>query len=209
MVGTPAPSFADLPPRGTPAVLFFFETDCPTCRLMTGYLNRLSDAAAVIGISQDPETPTEAFRQDCGIRFPIVLDRDWSISRAYGPSTVPALFLVDAEGRIAFSQVGFAKSDLNSLATILGLSQPIAAPFDGNPDAKPGCMSRHLEPVVEDEAAPVSAVRAGRASRIVLPDSADAWEYSAREFRDPLPVVPPTDTRVERMLDATRILPRK
>jgi hypothetical protein len=177
---------------------------------MTGYLNRLFDAlgdtADLVGISQDPETPTETFRQDCGIRFPIVLDRGWTISRAYDPSTVPALFLVDGVGRVGMTQIGFDKADLNDLAKAMGVNEPIAERFDGNPDTKPGCMSRHREPKPEGADAPAANVygtRGARASRIVLGEDEDPWDYAMQAFRDPLPVVPPTESRVQRMLDAT------
>ncbi|HEX8090377.1 MAG TPA: TlpA disulfide reductase family protein, partial [Blastocatellia bacterium] len=43
---------------GGPALLVFFETDCPTCRLTIPYLNRLArelheSSADILGISQD------------------------------------------------------------------------------------------------------------------------------------------------------------
>src|SRR5215813_256867 len=123
-------------------LLFFFETDCPTCRLITGYLNRLADAWAgagqLIGVSQDPEPAATRFRQDCSIGFDIVVDSDWTLSRRYDPSTVPALFLLDEEGRVTRSQIGFDKTELNELAAAMGVSGPIAERFDGNPDSKPG-----------------------------------------------------------------------
>jgi hypothetical protein len=197
-----------------PQLLFFFETDCPTCRLISGYLNRLADAwgpaGRVIGISQDPEPAATAFRHDCGVRFEIVVDSDWSLSRRHDPSTVPALYLLDAEGQVVRSQIGFDKAELNDLAAAMGVTAPIATRFDGNPDSKPGCMSRHREPVVEgDEAEPaaVYATRGPRASRIAVAGTEDVWEYAARAFGDPLPVVPPSEERVRRMLDATPLAP--
>src|SRR5581483_10849379 len=108
-----------------PQLLFFFETDCPTCRLIAGYLNRLADAwgdGQVIGISQDAEPAATRFRQDCSIRFAVVVDSDWALSRQYDPSTVPALFLLDDAGRVQRSQIGFDKSELNDLAAAMGVS---------------------------------------------------------------------------------------
>src|SRR5581483_533283 len=197
-----------------PQLLFFFETDCPTCRLISGYVNRIAErwgaSGRVVGISQDPESATQSFRSDCSVRFQTVLDTDWRLSRQYDPSTVPALFLLDAAGRVTRSQIGFDKSELNQLAAAMGITVPIAEPFDGNPDSKPGCMSRHREPVVDGEALqPVNVyvARGERASRLTVGAGEDAWEYAARTFRDPLPVVPPTEDRVRLMLDGTPLAP--
>jgi hypothetical protein len=78
----------------------------------------------------------------------------------------------------------------------------IAEDYDGAPETKFGCTSRHLEPVTEgeiDSAANPYVKRSARASRIELDDSIDPFEY-CMQFGDPLPVVPPTVARVEKML---------
>src|SRR5262249_4755083 len=80
----------------------------------------------------------------------------------------------------------------------------IAEPYDGAPETKFGCTSRHLEAPSEGELASAAKPyqkRAGRASRIELDDSTDPFEY-CMQFGDPLPVVPPTVARVEKMLAA-------
>src|SRR6202007_1262492 len=71
-----------------PRLLVFFETDCPTCLLTIPYLNRVAretGSASVIGISQDSEAATRELIEKLPIEFPVVIDRDLSISRAYDP----------------------------------------------------------------------------------------------------------------------------
>jgi peroxiredoxin len=202
-----------------PKLVIFFETDCPTCRLTIPYLNRLashSANASVIGISQDSEAATRELVEQLPIEFPVVLDRDLSVSRAYDPVAVPTLFLIGEGGRVVATEIGFNKASLNAMARIIaeaaGLEpQTIAPDFDGVPHAKPGCTSRHLEPATEGDLAPVASsysTRGSRASRITLEDSVDPFEYCA-SFGDPLPVVPPTVERVERMLAATSLAPEE
>ncbi|MGD1092422.1 MAG: TlpA disulfide reductase family protein [Bryobacteraceae bacterium] len=198
--GEKAPQFALDPPPGAPWLLVFLETDCPTCRLSLPYLNKLAKSASVIGVSQDSESETRRFMEQTSIVFPVTVDGDLSVSRAFDPAAVPAFFLIGADGRVMRSGFGFDKDDLNGFAAEMGQGA-VADPFDGAPARKPGCSSRHLEPVTVGESAePLnlqSAVGA-RATRIEVAD--DAHEYCMRVFGDALPVVPPTVERVERMM---------
>ncbi len=199
--GQKAPQFGSKATSEEPCLLVFLETDCPTCRLTIPYLNRLAEQTAqVIGISQDPETLTRQFVEQTSAAFPVEVDSNLQLTRAYDPVAVPAFVLVGADGYVKRAQIGFDKDELNAIATEMG-RHPIADAHDGAPQRKPGCSSRHLEPV--DSSAPAeplnvySAVGA-RASRIDV--SEDPYEYCVREFGDPLPVVPPTVERVEHMM---------
>ncbi|MGH9847931.1 MAG: peroxiredoxin family protein, partial [Blastocatellia bacterium] len=210
--------------QGKPVLLVFFETDCPTCRLAIPYLNRLAQAlgakAEIVGISQDGEASTRELAEQAPIKFTVVLDRDLSVSRQYDPQAVPTLFLIDAGGKIARTSVAFDKAELNAIAAeMFGATgvEPfeLAGGHDGAPRTKPGCVSRHLEPQQdpETEGNPASAVnlyteRGARATRVELDDDGDPYEFCYQAgFADPLPVIPPTVERVDRMLGATRLPP--
>src|SRR5205085_5505508 len=111
--GQLAPSLP-VPANGKPALLVFFETDCPTCQLALPYLNALSqDSIQVLGISQDDQASTREFVQQLNISFPVELDRDLKLSCAYDPHSVPAMFLLDESGKVVHSIVGFDKAGLN------------------------------------------------------------------------------------------------
>jgi peroxiredoxin len=197
-----------------PRLLVFFETDCPTCRLAIPYLNRLSrelgESSNILGISQDGEHPTRELIEQAPIEFPVALDSGLSVSKLYDPVAVPTLFLIGSEGRITQTLTGFDKRALNEIATAMaGKPLIVAEPFDGAPETRFGCTSRHLEASTEGELAPAAnpyLKLAARASRIELDDSIDPFEYCMR-FGDPLPVVPPTIERVARMLAATSLPP--
>src|SRR5436853_345070 len=204
---------------GKPALLVFFETDCRTCQLTIPYLNRLfevlRDQANVIGISQDAEPRTASLTARLPITFPVLLDEGLVVTRQFDPQAVPTLFLLRPDGVVARTQSGFDKSDLNAIASDLSRMTGvdpfiIAEPFDGAPERKMGCVSRHLERMGEGESADsldLYSTRSARASRIVLEDSIDPYEYCAEKFNDPLPVVPPTLERVERMLSHAQLAP--
>lgn len=184
-------------------LLAFLQTDCPTCRLLTPYLNLLAnDGVPVNGISQDNPAVTDEFFRQMAVTFAIELDTDFEQSKRFGLVTVPTLLVVDDQDRILRQEPGFDKTSLNEVAALFGHA-PVANPYDGNPHSKPGCASRHLEAATEAAAAPglnLHAARGARASRIVIGDDEDSYEYCQRVFGDALPVVPPTAERVERML---------
>src|SRR6185369_3576467 len=181
-----------------PRLLIFFETDCPTCRLAIPYVNRLAsiiDSEQILGISQDGKRPTRELIKQTQINFPVVLDRDLKITKQYDPIAVPTFFLVGLDGVIQKTLGGFDKSELNQIASIMnGAPTVIAEPFDGAPDSKFGCVSRHLESAGEGEIAEAAnpyLKRGSRATRIELDESTDPFEF-CMQFGDPLPVVPPT-----------------
>jgi hypothetical protein len=202
--GQIAPPVSGLVP-GKPALVVFFETDCPTCQLTLPYLNPLvGDSIQLLGISQDSESSTREFVRQLQIAFAVEIDRNLSVSRAYNPQSVPSIFLLDQEGRVVRTLVGFDKAGLNEMAAGLG-RPPIAPEHDGAPSWKPGCSSRHLEPVTSSEGEEMSGIhflrkRGEPASRLTLADDVDPFEYCQEHFGDALPVVPPTLERVEAML---------
>ncbi len=195
-------------------LLFFFETDCPTCRLAIPYINRLAqeigDRSEILGISQDAAPPTRELINKAPIEFPVAIDNDLTVTKLYDPVAVPTLFLIDSDGRIAKTLDGFDKRILNEIASeMAGASITIAEPSDGAPNTRFGCTSRHREPQADGELATAAnpyAKRGGRASRIELDDSIDPFEYCL-QFGYPLPVIPPTVERVERILKETSYAP--
>ena len=207
-------------PNGKPVLLFFFETDCPTCRLTLPYLNRLSqylgsESATILGISQDDDSATREFTSQVENNFPIVIDRDLAVSRQFDPTAVPTLFLLDGHGKIVRTQIAFDKSELNAITNDIceaAGKEPfvLAQLFDGNPDTKPGCTSRHLEPPSEAAGAAglnLFSKQGARASLIELADDVDPIDYCLEAGFDPLPVIPPTKQRVEQMLRVAKFKP--
>jgi peroxiredoxin len=230
--GDYAPPFSILGPRGRPelnsrhdglkpTLLVFIETDCPTCHLTLPYLVRLSDAlnqsgARVIAVSQDPEEVTQQLVERMAITFPVVIDHDLAISRLFDPQIVPTFFVLDGDGKITRTEVGFDKAFLNDIAGKIALASGlpptvIADHYDGAPASKPGCSSRHLKTSIDEPSAPainLSLTRGPRASQVTVDTGIDPYDYISRSrFADPLPIVPPTVERVERMMAAAGLPP--
>jgi peroxiredoxin len=126
----------------------FFKTTCPTCMMAWRYIEKLYQqyrgaVFSVWGISPDARNVSVEFASKHRSTFPVLLDTDWRVSRAYDPEYVPTLFLIDQDGRIIDRVVAFDKAGLNRLAETIAarLQVPVAviAPAnDGNPAFKPG-----------------------------------------------------------------------
>jgi len=116
-----------------PVVLAFFKISCPVCQFTFPFLQRLSERfsgkkVSVVGISQDDARNTREFNQEYGVTFPTLLDdSSYSVSNAYGLTNVPTIFLIDPDGQVKVSCVGFDKADLEKITSELAQSQHLAA----------------------------------------------------------------------------------
>jgi len=124
-----------------PALLVFYKISCPVCQLTAPYLQRLSAGPnlQVIGISQDDETSTQSFNQRFGVKFPTLLDQvqeGYPASNGFGISSVPSLFLVEQNGKVAKAFHGFSKHDIEALGERAGA--PVFRPDDNVPEWKAG-----------------------------------------------------------------------
>ncbi len=133
-----------------PVVAAFFKTSCPVCQFTFPFLERLhkrygGDGATFLGISQDDTRSTNKFAREYGITFPIVLDDEsgYLVSNAYGLTSVPTIFLIDTDGAVKLSCMGFDKKDLERIAADLAERRkislaPLFRPDEVVPANKPG-----------------------------------------------------------------------
>lgn len=136
--GIPAPHFtlkdatgkphelADALKQG-PVLLVFYKESCPTCQFTLPFLERLHRATAppgrvqVWGVSQDDPELTTGFAAEYGCSFPLLVDEDgYPVSNAYGLTIVPTLVLIETDGRVADSAMGFDRRLIDSVAARLG-----------------------------------------------------------------------------------------
>ena len=143
-------SLGKLLERG-PVVAAFFKISCPVCQYTFPFLERLyrrygSDGAMFLGISQDDGPSTKDFAKQFGVTFPMALDekqKGYPASNAYGLTNVPTIFLIEPDGTVKISCMGFDKKDLESIGAALAERKKIAPaalfrPNESVPDYKPG-----------------------------------------------------------------------
>lgn len=141
-------SLATLLEKG-PVVVAFFKISCPVCQFALPFIQRLADRyngdnAAVLTVSQDDTKSTASFNQQYGLSLLTLLDdAGYPVSNAYGLSMVPTIFLIEPDGKVKVSSMGFDKADLEKIAAELSTRRKIsAAPLFGAnepiPASKPG-----------------------------------------------------------------------
>jgi cytochrome c biogenesis protein CcmG/thiol:disulfide interchange protein DsbE len=90
--------------RGQPLVLNFFASWCDPCREETPLLNALASEAGrhgyrVLGIAvQDSRAAVLQYVKEGGPVFPVALDLNSKVQRAYWVFGPPATFFIDSQG---------------------------------------------------------------------------------------------------------------
>ena len=160
VAGNPAPNFSLKSLDGQesslagalkkgPVVLAFFKVSCPVCKFTFPFLERLyqrykSDNFTFLGISQDNISASRDFAQDFSVTFPILIDdASYTVSNAYGLTMVPTVFLIEPDGTVKVSSMGFVKGDLESIADSLAdrlniTRVPVFLKTESIPANKPG-----------------------------------------------------------------------
>jgi peroxiredoxin len=141
-------SLAKLLEKG-PVVVAFFKISCPVCQFTLPYIQRLADryagdSATILTISQDDAASTKSFNKEYSLALPTLLDDPgYPVSNAYGLTNVPTIFLIEPDGKVKVSCMGFGKADLESIAAELStrrkiVAAPLFRPDEIVPAHKPG-----------------------------------------------------------------------
>jgi peroxiredoxin len=99
--------------RGQVVLVNFWATWCGPCRQEMPHLNRIYDKYRASGfvllgvnIDDDPRAAADLAAK-LGVRFPVLLDTDKKVSRAYDMSAMPATLLIDRDGRVRHIHRGY------------------------------------------------------------------------------------------------------
>jgi peroxiredoxin len=104
-----------------PLLLGVYKSSCASSKQMFPFLERLNeryrgDGLTVLGVSQDSANITRSFARRYGITFPLVLEGDdYPVSRAFDIMATPTVFLIEPDGRVAYTTMGFMKPALDAL----------------------------------------------------------------------------------------------
>ena len=221
MVSKPSFELNDLNGKGwtfpstQPTLLCFAKEDCETCNIaapvVEGLFRAHGEKAHVWIISQTRDGSL-VLKDRHGLTLPILDDSDLKTSFAFDFNIVPAVYWCPDGQTVETMFEGFVKSEWRDLDAAMAQHLATAQAqidWDGLPDWRPGCGSKHLDPEINDRLRAEAEDSPIRARKIEIAQADDVAEFMFDQgFSDGLPLVPPTPERVMRMLAGTSRAPQ-
>ena len=169
------------------------KRECETCRMVVPVLSQLraTGHALTVYTQDDPTFPD-------GIDA--IHDADLAVSWHHEIDTVPTVIHV-TNGAEVSRTVGWSRTEWESITDVSGLGPDL-------PVMRPGCGSKSVDPDLVDTLRVRFGASVLSARRVDVASAEDEIEAMFdRGWTDGLPVVPPTEERVMRMLAATTRAP--
>ena len=176
-------------------LLVFVKRDCETCRLIGSVLASLSSERSVAIYSQDdPSFPLDTG----GARDDRSLEESWK----QRIEIVPTLIRLDDGEEVERSE-SWNRAEWQKISGLEDLGVEL-------PDSQPGCGSLSVEPGMPERLSLRYGATKIAARAIEVDDENDPIEVAyERGWTDGLPIVPPTDLRIARMLSGTNRKPEE
>lgn len=100
--------------RGKIVVLDFWSTTCAPCMKEMKELDKIqhrmkSREVVVVGVASGGESLREVteFRRRKNVEYPLVVDKTGAVSNSYQVRSLPTIYVIDKDGKIADSHQGF------------------------------------------------------------------------------------------------------
>ncbi|MSO39067.1 MAG: thioredoxin [Ilumatobacteraceae bacterium] len=170
-------------------LVIIVKRECATCVMVVPVIEELINGPlpVTVFVQDDPTFPESLAR---------IHDADLSMSWHYDIETVPTVLRIENGIEVART-VGWMRDEWLKITGLSSLGVEL-------PDFRPGCGSLSVDPDLVDELRVRFGVSALAARRVEVADAEDEFEAMFdRGWTDGLPVVPPTEQRVLRMLTGT------
>ncbi|MDE0231011.1 MAG: thioredoxin [bacterium] len=177
----------------TSGLLAVVKDDCETCHMVVPVLAELAAGEQLLAVvSQD--------RADFPSGFEVLHDRELDVSWRLQTETTPTIYRIE-DGEVVDEEPGWLRTGWERVTRIQGLGAKL-------PAQRPGCGSDTMLPEVHERLMRRHSPHRLSSRRVELGSSEDPVEAAfARGWTDGLPVTPPTEERVARMLEGTSRLP--
>jgi thiol-disulfide isomerase/thioredoxin len=114
------------PPTNEVVLINFFATWCGPCQVELPHIERIWSEhkgnerfrLVVIG-REETEDAVRAFRQQHGFSFPIAADPERTIFSLFADNSIPRTLVVSPAGKVVYASMGFDRSDLPELESVL------------------------------------------------------------------------------------------
>ena len=180
------------PPPLPDGLVIVVKDECATCQTVVPALAQLRDSTSLTVYTQDdPSFPNG---------LDPIHDADLAVSWHHDIETVPTVLRV-VDGVEVERTVGWHRDEWERLTGVSGLGPDL-------PAMRPGCGSMSVDPDLVDQLAVRFGATMLASRRIEVAEAEDDVEMMfTRGWTDGLPVVPPTEERVMRMLTGTTRAP--
>jgi hypothetical protein len=165
------------------------KRECETCRMVVPVIEQLNNGSlpVTVYVQDDPAFPES---------LAPIHDNDLSISWHYDIETVPTVLRIE-NGVEVTRTVGWVRDEWQRVTGQTDLGPNLSA-------FRPGCGSLSVDPDLVDELRVRFGATTLSARRVDIAEAEDEFEAMFdRGWTDGLPVVPPTEQRVMRMLTGT------
>jgi hypothetical protein len=175
-------------PRLPDGIVVVVKEECATCHSVGSVLVQLAEATELTVYTQDdPSFPGDPAA---------IHDADLAVSWHHDIETVPTVIRV-VDGAEIERTVGWHRDEWERVTGVAGLGPDL-------PAMRPGCGSMSVDPDLVDQLAVRFGATVLASRRIDVAEAEDDIEMMfTRGWSDGLPVVPPTEARVMRMLTGT------
>lgn len=182
----------DISERQQDNLLIFAKRECETCQMVEQVIGQIAGQLPTVVYTQDdPAFPSNVVAVD---------DTSLESSFAFDVEAVPTVVRMK-DGKEIGRTYGWNRDDWEKLTGLKGLGE-------GLPAMRPGCGSKSREPGIFDALRAKYGKLDFKSRVIKLSEWDDEIEACFdRGWSDGLPVVPPTDVRILRMLEGTSRTP--
>ena len=177
------------PPTLPDGLVVVVKEECATCRLVVPVLHQLAGGPREVTVytQDDPAFPPGVLAHH---------DSDLAVSWHHEIETVPTLIRVEG-GKEVGRTIGWHREEWERVSEMTGLGPEL-------PPMRPGCGSLSVDPDLADTLHVRFTGSKLHSRRIEIASLEDEMEAMFdRGWTDGLPVVPPTEARVLRMLEGT------
>ena len=95
--------------NGTPLIVHFWATWCPTCKLEASNIESISKDYEVltIAVNSGSDKEIKAYMKERGLTFHVLNDSEGKWAQQFKVEAYPTTFIYDSQGILKFTEVGY------------------------------------------------------------------------------------------------------